>query len=162
MTCQRCSNKASVHLTETVDGRRREQHLCASCAREAGLALPPEAPSFGLEKVVENLILANVGELVGELAAMRCPGCGLGFMQFRAEGRLGCPRDYDIFRKGLLPLIARVQGTTRHVGKVPRRQPKTSHDRLQIRSRLRTAIAQEDFELAARLRDELRQKDRDA
>ena len=161
MICQRCSNKASVHLTETVNGRRREQHLCASCARESGLALPAEAPGLGLEKVVENLILAHVGELVGELASLRCPDCGLGFMLFRAEGRLGCPRDYEIFRKGLLPLIAQVQGTTRHVGKVPRRQPKSNHDRLQIRSRLRAAIADEKFELAARLRDELRQKDSD-
>ena len=161
MTCQRCSKEASVHLTETVDGRRREQHLCASCASQLGLALPPVPPSLGLDQVVEGLILAHVGELVGELAALRCPHCGLGFMQFRADGRLGCPHDYPVFLKGLLPLIAQVQGTTRHVGKVPRKHPKSTFDRLAIRSRLRSAVSEEDYELAARLRDELRQKDRD-
>ncbi len=148
-------------MTETVHGRRREQHLCAACAREGGLTLPPSPPNIGLDQVVEGLILAHVGELVGELAALRCPDCGLGFMHFRAEGRLGCPHDYQVFRKGLLPLIAQVQGTTRHVGKVPRQHPQSNLNRLQIRSRLRTAITDEDYELAARLRDELRQKDRD-
>lgn len=161
MTCQRCPNQASVHLTETVNGKRQEQHLCAECARESGLALPAQPIGFGLDKVVEDLILTHVGVLVGELASLRCPECDLGFMQFRADGRLGCPMDYQIFHKGLLPLIAKVQGTTRHVGKVPAREPKPNYERLQIRSRLRAAIALEDFEVAARLRDELRQKDRD-
>ena len=158
MTCQRCQDDASVHLVETVDGRRKETHLCAPCARKAGLHPPAGPPPNLLDDVLQGLILAHVGELVGELARKVCPHCGLKFMEFRADGRLGCPNDYGIFRAGLLPLLRRAHGATRHVGKAPRRRP-ADLDRLRLRAELREAVAREDYESAARLRDRLRQED---
>jgi protein arginine kinase activator len=158
MTCQRCQDEATVHQTGTVDGTRPELHLCLACARQAGL-VPEEPPSLALDAVIQSLIVTNVGELVGELASLTCPDCGLKFMEFRARGRLGCPHDYRVFARGLLPLLGRAHGATRHVGKVARRRPADS-DRL--RTKLRDAIAREDYELAARLRDQLRHKDADA
>jgi len=160
MMCQRCQEEASVHLTETVDGRRRELHLCAPCARKAGLELPETPPELALDSVVQGLIVAHVGELVGELADLTCPDCGLKFMEFRARGRLGCPNDYGVFARGLLPLVQRTHGATRHVGKVARRRP-AANLRLRLRTQLREAIAREDYEQAARLRDQLRLKDVD-
>lgn len=162
MTCQRCDDEATVHLKETVDGSAREIHLCSSCARRTGLVLPKSPPPLGLDAVVQGLIAAHVGELVGELAEATCPDCGVKFMEFRTTGRLGCPADYERFGPGLLPLIARGQGTTRHVGKAPRRS-RVGADRARLRTRasLRDAIALEDYEQAARLRDGLRRKDLD-
>jgi protein arginine kinase activator len=161
MTCQRCRDKASVHLTEEVDGRRSDLHLCAACARKAGVVLPESPPSLALDAVVQDLIVAHVGELVGELANLTCPDCGMKFMEFRSQGRLGCPNDYRVFARGLLPLVHRAHGATRHVGKVARPRPDAT-ERLRLRTRLREAIAREDYELAARLRDQLRLKDADA
>ena len=162
MTCQRCHQEAAVHLTETVDGHRRELHLCVPCAREAGLSLPASPPKLGLDQVVQGLIVAHVGELVGELAELTCPDCGVRFMEFRTLGRLGCPTDYQVFTKGLLPLLGRSQGATRHVGKSPGRPTVASNRaRLRLRSEFRAAIALEDYERAARLRDQLRSKDAD-
>jgi protein arginine kinase activator len=162
MTCQRCHEEAAVHLTETVDGRRRELHLCVPCAREAGLPLPESPPKLGLDQVVQGLIVAHVGELVGELAELTCPDCGVRFMEFRTLGRLGCPTDYQVFARGLLPLLGRSQGATRHVGKSPRRPTVASNRaRLRLRSEFRAAIALEDYERAASLRDQLRSKDAD-
>ena len=162
MTCERCTADATVHLTDSVDGRRSEIHLCMTCARKAGLVLPLNPPKLGLDKVVQNLIVANVGELVGELAELACPDCGVRFMEFRTSGRLGCPSDYQIFTKGLLPLLGRSQPATRHVGKAPRRALVPSdRPRLQLRSEFRAAIAREDYEQAATLRDQLRLKDAD-
>jgi protein arginine kinase activator len=160
MTCQRCRDEASVHLTETVNGRRREVHLCTSCAHKAGV-LPSEAPpKLALDAVVQGLIVAHVGELVGELAGLTCPDCGLKFMEYRARGRLGCPSDYKVFARGLLPLLNRAHGATRHVGKMARPRPAAAA-RLRLRTRLRDAISREDYEEAARLRDQLRLKDAD-
>ena len=68
MICQRCHNEATVHLTEPTSGQRRELHLCRACARKAGLALPESPPNLALDAVVQSLIVANVGELAGELA----------------------------------------------------------------------------------------------
>ncbi len=110
---------------------------------------------------MQNLILSHVGELVGEIARKRCPDCGLRFMDFRIQGRLGCPNDYQTFRDGLLPLLRRTHGATRHVGKMPSRRQAVS-PRLHLRAELREAVAHEDYERAARLRDQLRQKDTDA
>jgi protein arginine kinase activator len=159
-TCQRCSETATVHVTETVEGRRREIHLCGPCAREAGLIAAEDVPPLPLEGVVQGLILAHVGELVGEIAGLTCPDCGLMFMEFRRGGRLGCPRDYEAFAIGLNPILGRTQGATRHVGKRPRR-PARGVDRLRLRSLLRRAIAREDYEQAAQLRDQLRLEDGD-
>jgi protein arginine kinase activator len=159
MTCQKCREEATVHLTESVDGEVREVHLCGPCAKAAGLTMPQAPPDLALEMVVQNLIVAHVGELVGELAQRSCPICGLKFMEFRTGGRLGCPHDYQVFDRGLVPLIRRAHGATRHVGKVPRRRPDASARLLELRARLREAVAREDYEQAARLRDQIRQKD---
>jgi len=84
-----------------------------TCAKKMGLALPESPPNLALDAVVQSLIVAHVGELVGELAELACPDCGIKFMEFRAEGRLGCPQDYRVFGRGLLPLLQRVHGATR-------------------------------------------------
>ena len=57
-----------------------------------------------------------------------------------------------------MPLLQRYHGATRHVGKVARRR-EGAGQRLRLRTRLREAIAREDYEEAARLRDLLRPKD---
>ena len=160
MTCQKCRDRASVHLTESVDGQLREVHLCGPCARKAGVPLPQPGPppDLGLDAVVQTMILAHVGMLVGELAERACPDCGLKFMEFRIGGRLGCPNDFEVFGGGLLPLLRRAHGATRHVGKVPRHPPDAA-SRLRLRARLRDAVAREDYEQAAHLRDQLRPKD---
>ncbi len=162
MTCQKCREEATVHLTESVDGQVREVHLCGGCARKAGVPLPKLPPELALDAVLQGLIVAHVGELVGELAERACPICGLKFMEFRTAGRLGCPHDYRAFDRGLLPLIGRAHGATRHVGKSPRRRPADPTRLLRLRADLRDAIAREDYEAAALLRDQIRQRDSDA
>ncbi len=161
MTCQRCSKTASVHLTERREGERFELHLCAACARKAGITPPDSLPDLKLDAVVDELIVSNVGELVGELARLVCPACGVKYMEFRASGRFGCPEDYRIFAAGLTGILPRYHGSSRHVGKTPAVHPEAS-PRLHLRARLREAIVREDYELAARLRDQLRSEDHHA
>jgi protein arginine kinase activator len=145
-------------MTERVGGKRREVHLCQNCAKKAGLPMPEAPVNLALDGVVQSLIVAYVGELVGELAELSCPDCGIKFMEFRASGQLGCPQDYRVFSRGLLPLIQQVHGATRHVGKGAKQRPGALL-RLRLRSQLREAIEREDYEQAARIRDELRLKD---
>ena len=83
-------------------------------------------------------------------------------MEYRTRGRLGCPADYQVFARGLLPLLGRSHGATRHVGKTPGRPTEAAdRHRLRLRSDFRAAIAREDYEMAASLRDQLRPKDAD-
>ncbi|QDU61349.1 UvrB/uvrC motif protein [Planctomycetes bacterium Pan216] len=98
-----------------------------------------------------------------ELAKLQCPDCGIKYMEFRKEGRLGCPYDYVIFRDGIVPLLDRVHRATHHTGKRPRRSCESVESPNAIRGlryRLKQAIHTEDFEEAARLRDEIRAKER--
>jgi protein arginine kinase activator len=83
-------------------------------------------------------------------------------MEFRAEGRLGCPHDYEVFRAGLKPLLERIHRSDRHVGKSPRHyspNPVRETELIELRSQLRRAVEAEAYEEAARLRDLLRQKE---
>jgi protein arginine kinase activator len=156
MRCQRCSREATVHLSETVGEERRELHLCGRCAKEADLGPPPTPPAELLGSIVDHLIIKHVGELVGDLARTSCPVCGLGYMEYRTGGRLGCPHDYEAFARGLPAQIRRAQGATRHVGKAPRHRDPDAPGRLRIRAEIRAAVSREDYEQAARLRDQLR------
>ena len=121
--------------------------------------MPESPPNLALDAVVQSLIVAHVGELVGELAEATCPDCGIKFMEFRAEGRLGCPYDYEVFRDELMPLLENIHGETRHSGKVPRRAPRNTQQQttlIQLRNELKRAVAAEDYEVAARLRDQIK------
>ena len=82
-------------------------------------------------------------------------------MEFQAQGRLGCPHDYSVFRNGLTPLLERIHRCARHVGKSPRRRPAPQEQAAlaELRRRLRQAVEAEAYEEAARLRDLLRKKE---
>jgi protein arginine kinase activator len=156
--CQRCSKTATVHLTDIVDGQKKELHLCQDCAEQQQLLTKQE---LNLPAILQTIIGQHLGQLNDELARLTCPACGIKYMEFRAEGRLGCPHDYEVFRTGLEPLLQRIHRAERHVGKCPRRRgsPALQAELLELRTRLRAAIDAELYEEAARLRDLLRQKE---
>ena len=87
------------------------------------------------------------------------------FAEFRNAGRLGCPHDYEEFRNELLPLLENIHDETRHTGKFPRRAPDSTERQTQmieLRKTLKQAIDVEDYELAARLRDQIRTLEQEA
>ena len=160
MTCRHCEKDATVVAKEMVGGYLRDVEVCEECARGRGLTLSSKPGASPIDLMVEKMIVANVGELAGELANLRCPVCSMKFMEYRSTGRLGCPYDYIVFSKGILTQLTRTQGASRHVGKVARQRP-ASFEKLRLRTLLRDAIAREDYEAAARFRDQLRLKDAD-
>ena len=155
MKCQYCGQPATVHLTDIVNKKKRERHLCEDCARKHNLLPGGPGPQLNLN--------ALVGLVVGPPAAadpagLTCPTCGLKYAAFRADGRLGCPDDYDAFRPVLEPLLDRIHRTTRHAGKTPKAAARRA-ELATLQERLRAAVAAENYEEAARLRDRLRQKE---
>jgi protein arginine kinase activator len=158
MKCQYCGNPATVHLTELVKKQKKELHLCQACAEQQQLLKQSE---FNMTAILQTLLGQHVGPLPDELARLTCPHCGLKFMEFRAEGRLGCPHDYEAFRVGLEPILERIHRARRHVGKLPRRRPDPQQlaELAELRKQLREAIEVEAYEQAARIRDLIRQKD---
>ncbi|WP_166827781.1 UvrB/UvrC motif-containing protein [Thalassoroseus pseudoceratinae] len=154
--CSRCSKPSTLHITEIQEGVAQELHLCESCAKQYLAAPEPmtsESDEFA-EKLSES-VSEEESESYGQLV---CPNCGITFKEFRSQGRLGCPHDYNAFAKELTPLLENIHGETQHVGKCPKRAPEASqkqYELIKLRGRLRAAIDEEDYEMAARIRDEI-------
>ncbi len=161
MKCQSCSNPATVHIT-TIEkgGQKRVVHLCQACAEQKQLVQQQE---LNLPAILQTYIGQHLGPESDELARLTCPECGIRFMEFRQQGRLGCPHDYAVFRAGIEPLLERIHRSVRHVGKSPRRRDPAvmaeQAETMELRRRLREAVAAEAYEEAARIRDLLRLKE---
>jgi protein arginine kinase activator len=157
--CHYCSNPATVHLTDIINGHKRETHLCQACAEKKQLLNQQE---LNLSAILQSVIGPHIGAVTEDLARLTCPECGIKYMEFKAEGRLGCPHDYQVFHTALEPLLQRIHRATRHAGKHPRhgRRPAAWHaEVIALRHQLREAVDTENYEEAARLRDLLRQKE---
>jgi protein arginine kinase activator len=161
MQCQSCKqNTATIHLTEIVDGRRNETHLCESCAQQQGVTVKAQIP---LNELLGSLLAAHpeTGSAIPQTPEQSCPHCGMTFEKFRQSSLLGCPYDYEVFNKQLAPLIEKSHaGHTEHRGKIPARTPADERKQLELlrlRQELEAALKAEDYEVAAELRDKIKQ-----
>jgi protein arginine kinase activator len=90
--------------------------------------------------------------------SLKCPSCGMTLAEFRNKGRLGCAQDYEVFREHLRPLLLRIHNASAHKGRLPGRDEQTlarERDLTRLRAELDTAIKNEAYENAARLRDQI-------
>jgi protein arginine kinase activator len=157
MICPRCKKQqATVHLTEVIDGKKIEKHLCEQCAVEEGITVKSHV---SLNELLNNFLQSH-SAASEEAANTVCPECGVSFMEFRQNGLLGCPNDYEIFAKHLEPLLERAHnGAVVHVGKLPARagvDDRQHHELVRLRRELEEAVKVEDYETAARLRDQIK------
>ncbi len=159
MVCDTCRERdAVVHLTQVVDGAVTQVHLCEKCAADKGVettVASPKTPLTSLLQTVQQQLA------VGTSDQARCNFCQATYKDFRASGRLGCARCYGTFEPQLRDLLQRVHGATRHTG---RQYGPPAPDQLQrastvleLREQLRRAIELEQFEQAAKLRDQLKE-----
>jgi protein arginine kinase activator len=184
MKCDQCEHEATVHETLKVNGKLVQRHLCEKCARQQGLATQPTV-SVGelLQKYFQHGEAAKAESPAGGALAppqqagkaTSCPTCGTGYLEFRQTGLLGCPDCYRAFEQQLAPLLERAhEGGSHHVGKLPKRftpggrvaglaQPPAHGSASEwagrigaLRKQLDEAIRSEQYERAARIRDELR------
>jgi protein arginine kinase activator len=95
-----------------------------------------------------------------EAVAVKCPDCGLTYADFKKIGRLGCGECYAAFRKYLAPLLKRIHGSSQHMGKTPFKAGKATKKKMDmqdLRTKLQRAIEAEEFEEAARIRDQIKE-----
>jgi protein arginine kinase activator len=158
MYCEKCKKQmATVHVTEIIKNQKTEKHLCEKCAKEEGVAMNAQ---ISLQDVLQGMLQAH--QAAAEDAKLACPDCGLTYAEFRNQGRLGCPHDYEAFREPLLEVLRRVHGSLEHVGKMPRRAGaglQEQRELMHLRRRLQQAVDGEQYEEAARLRDLIKRKE---
>jgi len=156
--CDSCNKPATVHEVEIVKGQKIEKHLCDDCARQEGIQIVKDTFT-PINELLTNFVKMHSGnELQQDL---KCEHCGLTFNQFRKNSLLGCPQCYQSFEKPLSTLLERAhEGGTHHLGKLPRGNDlgeQRQERLLRMRNRLADAVEAEDYELAARLRDDIDQ-----
>lgn len=160
MQCDNCNKTATVHLTEIKSGKKIEKHLCEQCAAQSeGLPVKSHMP---INELLTNFVMSHSG--MTKETGSTCEQCGITWAEFRQSGLLGCMNDYQIFERDLTPLLQRAhEGATHHVGKAPTRRggsgvpAKRQIDLTKLRRELAKAIEVEDYERAAKLRDQIRQ-----
>ena len=172
MKCDKCNKKATVHLTEIVDGKVMEMHMCEDCAREQSQQMEQQ---FGLADLLAGLtdFGKHVPDVQQKAMALQCTACGLTYDDFRKFGRFGCAHCYLAFKTQLKTLLKKIHGSSVHLGKAPLKlmpldgasepaaaiaavETAPSVDPVELlRQQLHEAIEHEDFERAALLRDKL-------
>lgn len=167
MNCERCQERpAIVHLTEIINNKKRVLHLCEQCAREIQAESIGLIPQMNLHNLLasffSNQIAAPFSNPVSR--GEKCSSCGLSEEQFAQRGLLGCGDCYRQFGIRLDPVLRRIHGNARHTGKVPERtggRVKLTKDIERLKLNLREVIGREEFEEAARIRDEIRRLEKE-
>ena len=159
--CDICGRPATIQITEINDGQKIEKHFCEECATSEGISIKANMP---ISKLLEDFVLQAAESSDSEIVTPNeppCPICGLSFDDYKSENLLGCPNDYDMFESQLIGMISRThKGATQHVGKFPDHADKTVQKQNTInrlRSELQQAVQVENYELAAKLRDQIKQ-----
>lgn len=154
--CEICEKvEACVEVKHYEDGVLRELSLCAACAQQHGLNLPPNLADLLLETTLQDVSAmaddAGVGR--GADATRRCPSCGMRIADFRKTGRLGCPDCYTAWPDVLEPMLMGMHRSLVYKGPSPSVCTAAPVD---LEQALQAAVAREDYEAAARLRDRMR------
>ena len=162
MLCQHCHK---CPATETVsvsanNGKANELSVCAECAATLGI-------QAGLAKITGLLLHIASGSipappLEGERprepspapSTTACPACGMTHAKLQETHRFGCPACYDAFPQEVSTLLSEMQYGDIHVGNAPKNRALYGQLKT-MRKRLKDAVAENDFTLAAQLRDRI-------
>jgi len=158
MVCDFCENKATVFLTQLVDGKMTKVCLCENCAKDRGVTDPT---GFSLADIVLGGALgAKLAESPGPPRNVRsCPACGFTLEDLKRARRFGCAECYTVFREELNALLRGMHAGHLHSGKVPTAlmaRHEAERRLSELHERLDQAVAAEHYEEAAGLRDEIR------
>lgn len=164
MLCEKCNkNEARIHLIKIINGEKTEVRICENCAK--GIADKSSDMVISLKKEVQRQnILGGFFEALyenkGQKIDIVCKSCGLTYSEFNNGGILGCPKCYDNFCNSLKPMIKRFQGDIEHIGKIPKKVGDEFIEKKRInklKEELQKAIIEEEYEKAARLRDNIKE-----
>lgn len=179
MQCDYCESKATVFFTQIIDGHTKKTCLCETCATNQGVTDPEgfllgdmdlsgkDAPSTPKSPATSKLEVP-MGHDDIELPVLAtpatnetgiCPECGFAFDDLKKTGRLGCSQCYQFFRTEIKHNLTGMHKGTSHTGRVPEGMLEAFEKRQrleQFQLEMDEAIASEDYEKAASLRDKIK------
>lgn len=160
MLCQNCNvNQATVFLHRIVNGQEQEYHLCSQCAKQidAGISFEKLFQGF-LDTFLTYDQKSSLAQQNNIIEKLKCKKCGFTYDDFKNTGKLGCDECYKTFKTELLSVLKNIQGSTKHNGKIPKKFSLKLHESEieNLKIKLKNAIEIEEYEEAARIRDEIK------
>lgn len=158
MKCQKCGKfDATTHITEIANGIKTESWLCSHCANSAD-------GNFSFSDLFHSDFDNFWGSMLGQQkvfdkSLQQCPICNSTLSDIKKTGRLGCSECYSAFHDFLLNPLKEIQGSTKHIGKVPARIKKINkveQETKNLKDLLNQAVQNQEFEKAAELRDRIK------
>lgn len=158
MKCCVCGKTATVQYTDVVNGVANSRSYCASCLKKVG----PFNVSFPIDDVFKSFdnVTKSFDDIFKEMSLnptptvheVTCSDCGMTLSRFRATGRFGCAKDYDLFK--VAPVLEKIHGASVHMGKTP---GQSSEDQIgRLKKDMDAAVKSEQYEKAALIRDEIK------
>ena len=160
MLCQKCHKSlATVRYAEEVGGKVSELQLCADCMNRmqdettSGFELAGLAAARGKQRS------AAAASAEPKVPHRVCRVCGADLKDAIQSGRVGCGSCYDALGESLDQLLRGFHVGLRHRGKEPRVSDERKLKRSELhslRALLRSTLKSENYEAAAKLRDQIR------
>ena len=156
--CEECkTNEASYTISVMVGGEITTRHLCGDCMAKMNM----DIASGNIKSLLSTILSAITGDTAPGSAEkeVTCPRCGMTLSEFTRTGHLGCPKCYEAFREQLQPMLLQIHGRVQHAGRQPLSTAEEQRKRSateQLQRQMEQAVALEDFETAAKLRDQIR------
>ncbi len=186
MLCQKCNkNEANVKYTEIINGEKKEMMLCEECSNELGLNninfnMPIDFSSFfgGLLEE-DDYNSPEFMPLFQKVKELKCDNCNMTYDEFVNHGKFGCPECYDVFSSKIDSILKRLHGNNKYLGRKAlnsslnkdetnsnlktntdfnEKTNKNDNKLEKLQKDLKKAIADERYEDAAKIRDEIIKK----
>ena len=175
MLCERCKiREANIKYTEVINGVKTEHNLCSQCAKDLDFGQYSAVfdGEFPLGRLLSGLLgLEGASAEEENRQEIACPTCGTTYEAFIDKSRFGCPDCYRVFDLLIGEKIKKMQGNDSHTGKRPKFQVEEKDTHVEsdgelklskeeeirgLERKLREALRFEEYETAAKCRDEIR------
>ena len=165
MICQICGkHTASMLVRQIVNETTKELHLCRVCAKKYNIYADDRDVAISLKAIFDELLpqLDAREKTSGSGHPLVCPDCGMTLSRVKEEKILGCSRCFFYFRDTVLKLMQETSGEVFYAGNLPMQPEIFSGAAVSLQhleEELQKAVENEEYELAAYLRDKIKEQE---
>jgi protein arginine kinase activator len=185
ITGKPCEKPKIYHITEIKNGTK-SYSLCAKCfsiyVNEQSIEKIETPTTPNLDKIKPQIndqfiedMMVFIKEVVQtqtqETSSKKCPKCDHSTLDIIKTGKLGCSYCYTAFKDELINVLYLTHSTPGspeqiiHTGKKPKKYTSSllQEDKkvklIKLKYKMDIAVKEEDYELAAKLRDQIKEMD---
>lgn len=157
MKCDICKKNEAIIFVRNISGQLDvELHLCHECAKTRNVAIPGKDKEVSLSSLLSAEIQNALNYSPG---AKLCTACGKSVQSLTQTKIAGCPQCYVSLKREIISLLKNENLYPSYTGSISKQHEQFDsnlNERLRLQMNLEKAIASEDYEHAAFIRDKLK------